>query len=131
MGKLLPTLLQVACIPLLLMLVGVFARRLGRRDGDNSPRRNDWAVGTTVLLMLLGTVVADFRTAADVSYLLMWLVGVLATAFLSLDHDRYKSWERDSQGLPTAVKRLWVGVVFQNVLCLIVFGTYQAWKVLI
>ncbi len=32
-----------------------FARaNLRRRDGDNSPLRNDWAVGTTLLLMLLG-----------------------------------------------------------------------------
>jgi hypothetical protein len=46
---------QVAAVPLVLMLVGVFAKRLGRRDGDESPRRNDWAVGTTVLLMLLGS----------------------------------------------------------------------------
>jgi hypothetical protein len=47
---------HVAGMPFVLMLVGVFAKRLGRRDGDDSPRRNDWAVGTTVLLMLLGTM---------------------------------------------------------------------------
>jgi hypothetical protein len=65
MGRdlILTALLQVALIPLGLMIVGVFARRLGRRDGDNSPRRNDWAVGTTMLLMLLGTVVADIPSA--------------------------------------------------------------------
>jgi hypothetical protein len=121
---------QVVFVPLLLMMLGVFARRLGRRDGDDSPHRNDWAVGTTVLLMLLGTVVGDIRSGeTKVPLLLMWLVGVLFTAFLSIDHDRYRSWERDEQGLPMRVKRLWVGVVFQNILCVGIFGAYQAWKV--
>jgi hypothetical protein len=92
---------QVAVVPLMLMMVGVFAKRLGRRDGDNSPRSNDWAVGTTILLMLLGTVLGDLRTAQGrTSELLAWLIGVLFTAFLSLDHDRFRSWKRNDKGLP-------------------------------
>src|SRR5437660_11835680 len=110
---------QVAVVPLILMMVGVFAKRLGRRDGDNRPRRNDWAVGTTVLLMVLGTILGDIRTAqARVAELLGWLVGVLCTTFLSLDHDRFRSWERNSQGLPARNKRLFVGVILPDVLCL-------------
>ncbi len=98
---------QVAVVPLVLTMVGVFAKRLGRRDGDDSPRSNDWAVGTTVLLMLLGTVLGDIRTAqAHVSELLAWLLGLLFTAFLSLDHDRFRSWKRDQQGLPLKEKRI-------------------------
>ena len=121
---------HVAVVPVILMLVGVLAKRLGRRDGDDSPGRNDFAVGTTVLLMVLGTVLGDLRTAqAQVAELLGWLIGILFTIFLSLDHDRFRSWERDSDGLPTKKKRLIVGVVFPDILCLAVFGFYQAQKV--
>jgi hypothetical protein len=121
---------QVAVVPIVLMMVGVFAKRLGRRDGDDSPGRNDWAVGTTVLLMVLGTVLGDIRTAqSQMPELLAWLIGLLFTAFLSLDHDRFRSWERDDQGLPLNSKRLFVGVILPDVLCLAVFGLYQARKV--
>ncbi len=110
---------QVAVVPLMLMMVGVFAKRLGRRDGDNSPRSNDWAVGTTILLMLLGTVLGDLRTAQGrTSELLAWLIGVLFTAFLSLDHDRFRSWKRNDKGLPQKEKRLFVGVVLPDLLVL-------------
>lgn len=119
---------QVAIVPLILTTIGVFARRLGRRDGDDSPRSNDWAVGTTVLLMLFGTVLGDIRTAqAQVSQLLAWLLGLLFTAFLS--HDRFRSWKRDQQGLPLKEKRLFVGVILPDVLCVGIFCLYQAWKV--
>lgn len=122
---------QVTLVPLLLLLVGVFARRLGRRDGDKSPRGNDWAVGTTLLLMVLGTILGDIRAPnASVTVSLMWLIGVLCTAFLSLDHDRYRSWKRDAAtGVPTEEKRIWVGIIFPDILCLCVFGFYQAQKV--
>jgi hypothetical protein len=71
---------QVAIVPLILTTIGVFARRFGRRDGDDSPRSNDWAVGTTVLLMLFGTVLGDIRTAqAQVSQLLAWLWIMIAS----------------------------------------------------
>jgi hypothetical protein len=114
----------------MLMMVGVFAKRLGRRDGDNSPRSNDWAVRTTILLMLLGTVLGDLRTAQGrTSELLGWLIGLLFTAFLSLDHDRFRSWKRNDRGIPLKEKRLFVGVVLPDLLCVGVFCLYQAWKV--
>ncbi|HEY3138589.1 MAG TPA: hypothetical protein VGL29_21370, partial [Blastocatellia bacterium] len=79
---------QIGGIPLLLMLVGVFAKRLGRRDGDDSPRINDWAVGTTILLMVLGAALVDLRNvggASDLGGRLGWLVGILLTVFVSID----------------------------------------------
>lgn len=121
---------QVGGVPILLLLVGVMARRLGRRDGDSSPRINDWAVGTTLLLMVLGTIIGDLRTTpTKTSALLGWLIGILFTTFLSLDHDRYRSWIRDTNGLPTTDKRLFLGVIVPDMLCLIIFGAYQASKV--
>jgi hypothetical protein len=104
---------HVAVVPLGLLLVGVFAKRLGRRDGDDSPRRNDWAVGTTVLLMLLGTVLGDIRTSqgGQISESVTWLIGVLFTAFLSIDHDRFRSWKRDHPGNPLRDKRMFIGVI--------------------
>jgi hypothetical protein len=120
---------QVGGIPVMLLIVGVVARRLGRRDGDPSPRANDWAVGTTLLLMVLGTIVGDLRTQTKILELLGWLIGVLFTIFLSIDHDRYRSWVRDANGIPTTDKRLFWGVIAPDVLCLVVFAAYQAWKV--
>ena len=122
---------QILMVPLILMLVGVLAKRLGRRDGDDSPRQNDWAVGTTILLMLLGIMVGDLRGAhTQVEGLLGWLVGLLITTFFSLDHDRFRSWERDAaDNKPTNTKRLWVGVILPDVLCLAMFAIYQGHKV--
>lgn len=122
---------QVIGLPLALMIIGVMARRLGRRDGDDSPRRNDWAVGTTVLLMALGAVVADLRSFPDqTSILLGWLAGILCATFVFLEHDRSRSWVRDPiNGLPTKDKRVWVGIIIPDVLCLAVFVFYQARKV--
>jgi hypothetical protein len=113
----------------MLLMVGVMARRLGRRDGDPIPRRNDWAVGTTLLLMVLGTIVADLRTPTRTAELLGWLSAVLITIFLSIDHDRYRSWVRNADGTPTTQKLLIWGVIVPDVLCLMVFAAYQAWKV--
>jgi hypothetical protein len=123
---------QVTIVPLLLMVIGMEARRLGRRDGDDSPRRNDWAVGTTLLLMLLGTVLGDLRTAqGSTGDLLMWLIGVLCMAFVSVEHDRFKSWVRDAAGIPTREKRLWMGVAGPTFLSFVVFVAYQYWKTMI
>ena len=54
---------HIVGIPILFVIIGVLANRLGRKDNDNSPPQNLWAVGTTLLLMSLGTVFADMRTA--------------------------------------------------------------------
>jgi hypothetical protein len=122
---------QIALVPLILMIIGVFARRLGRQDGDPTPRKNDWAVGTTLLLMALGTILGDISNEHDaaLSSLPYWLIGVLLAAFISLNHDRYNSWARDAQGLPTREKLLYSGIIFLDVLCFIVFAAYQAHKV--
>jgi hypothetical protein len=121
---------QVVAVPLTLLIIGVLARRLGRRDGDPSPRRNDWAIGTTLLLMALGTILGDlWDQQSRVTFPLYWLIGVLMAAFVSLDHDRSMSWVRDAAGLPTDRKRIFVGIVLPDVLCLGIFGAYQAHKV--
>jgi hypothetical protein len=96
---------QIAVVPLFLMLIEIFAKRLGRRAGDTSPARNDFAVGTTILLMLFGIAVGDVgRAASDPAELvafLGFLVVVACVLFVSMEHDRFRSWERDAQGLPT------------------------------
>jgi len=46
-------------IPIIFVLIGVFANRLGRRDGDKSPKRNDFSVGTTTILTALGAIASD------------------------------------------------------------------------
>jgi MFS family permease len=124
---------RAAAVPLALLLIGVLARRLGRRDGDPSPRANDWAIATTLLLMALGTILGDLfdatQPAAQV-VLLYWLIGVLAAAFTSLNHDRYASWIRDpATGLPTQDKHPIYGIVLPDVLCFGIFAAYQAHKV--
>ena len=123
---------QVAAVPLVLMLIGVLARRLGRRDGDDTHRANDWAVGTTLLLMALGTILGDLFNTAQPSaqiVLIYWLLGVLAAAFVSLNQDRYVSWARDTNGLPMKHKRLFMRIIFPDALCFSIFGAYQAHKV--
>jgi hypothetical protein len=122
---------QVGGVPLVIMFVGVFARRLGRRDGDNSPRGNDFAVGTTILLTLLGIVVRDLGAARpeDLPGLVASLALVVFAIVASLDHDRYRSWVRDRDGLPTPTKRMFWGVVFPDAVALVLFGIYQYQKI--
>ncbi|HLH48995.1 MAG TPA: hypothetical protein VKV96_06620 [Roseiarcus sp.] len=124
---------QVGVIPLALMIVGVFANQLGRRDGDDSPRRNDWAVNTTLLLMVLGTILGDLgekqQQVGELLNLLGWLIGVLVAAFASLSYDRYGSWERDQAGLPLKSKRWWGGIIGPDIAALIIFAAFQAHKV--
>jgi len=122
---------QIGAIPLVLMLVGVLAKRLGRRDGDNAAPRNDCAVSTSVLLIVLGLAVVDVRNAQDASAIandLGWLVGILFSVFLSIDHDRFRSWERNDQGLPTDRKRMLIGVILPDLLALALFASYQSQK---
>lgn len=124
---------QIAGIPLFLLFIGVLARRLGRRDGDDSPRLNDWAVGTSVLLMAFSAAINDFRNISQTNQNalvnhLEFLVAMIFCVYLSIDHDRYRSWVRDNNGMPTKKKRLWNGIVFHNLGCIFVFGVYQAYK---
>ncbi|MEO0552695.1 MAG: hypothetical protein AAF149_05835 [Bacteroidota bacterium] len=120
-------------IPLLLLFAGIYAKRLGRRDNDNSPRINDWAVSTTVLLMLLGRITADFKpniTIEEAFPLFVWMFIVLILSYISMDHDRWKSWVRDDNKKPTNEKHLWYGVLLPNFVATLVFVTYQAQKLL-
>ena len=124
--------LNVGGVPLALLLAGMLARRLGRRDGDATPSWNDWALSTAILLMLLGIVLADLRlTGAKAIELSYWLVGVLTMIFISLNNDRYSSWNRNrdvADGVPTVKHWFW-GVMLPDSVGLTVFALYQARKV--
>lgn len=54
------TIFQVA-IPIILLIIGILAKSLSRRDGDESSKWNDWAVGTTTLLMMFSVLLNDIR----------------------------------------------------------------------
>ena len=114
-------------VPILLVLVGVLANRLGRRDGDTSQMRNLWAVGTTVFLMSLGSVAADIRNApsTDLSKYLGWISIFIVLLFVSLDQDRYRSWQRDSHGNPTDIKHMFWGILLPDIISIISFAIYR------
>lgn len=123
---------QVLVVPLVLMAIGVFAAWLGRRDGDDSPKHNDWAVNSTLFLMVIGTILGDLGDSKlqqdEVIDLFAWLVGVFFSIFASLTYDRFASWVPDKQGKPTNAKRLWRGVILPDIVALIVFAAFQAHK---
>lgn len=122
---------QLLGYPLMLTLVGMYTRRLGRREGDPAPRRNDWAIGTTLLFMTFGVVVSDIRTApvgADVSPGVGWLLIVLLGLLISVDIDRARSWVRDSANMMTDTKRLGMGIIGPNILALGIYCSYQIVK---
>jgi hypothetical protein len=124
--------LSVGGVPFALLLAGMFARRLGRRDGDKTPRWNDWALSTAMLMMLLGNALADLRvTGAKALELAYWLAGVLTMIFISINNDRYSSWDRSrgvEGGTPTQKHWLW-GVVLPDGMAFVVFALYMARKV--
>ena len=102
--------------------ISALARRLGRRDGDQSPGRNDWAVSTAVLLMIVGAVLKAFGSGQNVS--VYWFVGGLVLLLLSIDHDRRYSWVRDNNGRPTENKAILLGIVIPVLLALLIFLLY-------
>jgi len=124
--------LNVGGVPLALLLAGMLARKLGRRDGDATPGWNDWALSTAILLMLLGIVLADLRlTTAKAPELSYWLAGVLTMILISINNDRYSSWNRSRgivNGAPTEKHWFW-GVILPDTVGLAVFALYQARKV--
>jgi hypothetical protein len=125
------TWVQLLGYPLMLTLVGMYTRRLGRREGDPTPRRNDWAIGTTLLFMTFGVVVSDIRmapVAADVSPSVGWLLIVLLGLVISLDIDRTHSWGRDAGNRMTDTKRLGIGIIGPNIVALGIYCGYQASK---
>src|SRR5689334_18182212 len=111
------------------------ARRLGRRDGDDTPRRNDWALSTTILLMSLGKISGDLleviskgvdpQKTAHIAY---WLLGLVIVTFVSVDRDRYASWVVEGDR-PTRLKRIWGGIVLPDAVALAIFSLYQYLKV--
>jgi hypothetical protein len=125
--------LQIIVLPIVFVAVGIIAKKLGRRDGDDSPHRNDWAVGTAVILMTFGKIAADLvdipkgETTAP-SQIFWWLFGLFLALFFFINHDRFASWEKDANGLVTKRKRLILGVIIPDSLSLVIFASYQAWK---
>jgi hypothetical protein len=131
--------LQIVLLPLIFAAVGVIAKRLGRRDGDDSPFRNDWAIGTGVILMTFGKVAADLMeykaNAAPnnlppiASEIFWWLFGMLLALFFFINHDRFGSWNKDATGTVMRSKRMLVGVVMPDIISVLIFASYQARKV--
>jgi len=113
--------------PLIFVTVGIYANRLGRKDGDDTPKINYFAVGTSVFIMSLATILADIHVNEEggVEGSFGWIVIYLLCIFVSIDLDRYSSWGRCDQGLPTNKKHLWRGVVFPNALGVFAFCLYR------
>lgn len=102
--------------------ISAYARRLGRRDGDDSPGRNDLAVSTVVLLMSVGGVLKDLGNGRHINY--YWLVGGFVALLISIDHDRKYSWILDGEGKPSEKKAIFLGIVVPDVLALLAFFLY-------
>jgi MFS family permease len=123
---------HVIGIPIIFVFIGVFANRLGRRSNDESPMKNDWAIATTVLLMALGAIAADLRqttTGAVALNSVGWAFLILFFVFVSIDHDRYRSWESDNNGEQSNSKRTLTGIILPDLLSLTIFVVYQLSKV--
>ncbi|ELM0341309.1 hypothetical protein Q3051_004373, partial [Vibrio vulnificus] len=105
-------------IPLAFVAVGVFANRLGRQDGDSTPKKNYYAVGTTVFVMSLATILAEVKitSSGSIEGSFGWISIYLLCVLVSIDIDRYSSWKRCPQGLPTNEKHVWRGIVLPNTL---------------
>jgi hypothetical protein len=127
---------QSAVLPVLFLIVGVLARRLGRRDGDDTPRPNDWAAATSVLLMNLGKVSGDLIEAVrkkssvdDTLNIMWWILGLGCMTFFSISRDRYDSWVvADEFDKRRRFKRFWGGIVIPNAIAVLIFGVYQYGK---
>ena len=120
---------HIVGVPLVFVLIGVFANRLGRHDGDTSPTENDWAVGTTTLLTALGVIAADLSAVNTAKLLAVggWFIGVLFALFISIDNDRFRSWKRDATGTPLSPgqKHILRGVILPNIFSCVIFIAYQ------
>jgi hypothetical protein len=131
--------LQILLLPLSFAAVGVLAKKLGRRDGDDSPHINDWAIGTSVVLMTFGKIMADLidsrgnpvpPTLVGISSEIHWeLLGIILVIFIFLNHDRFTSWVKNAEGKPDKWKRRFVGVIFPDLVSILIFACYQARKV--
>ena len=129
--------LQVICLPLLFAAIGVLAKRLGRRDGDDSPLRNDWAVGTSVSLMTFGKIASDLLdllasavvpTTGYTSEIGWWLFGMVCAIFFLIHQDRFNSWCKGPNGTLDKRKHLFRGVLLPDLVSIVIFACYQARK---
>ena len=123
---------HVLGVPLFLMFVGVLANRLGRADGDDTPKINDLAVGTLVLLTALGVVAGSLtqtQSSQDVLTATGWLVLILFVLFASIDNDRYRSWHKDANGKVTKRKHWFWGIILPDLLSFVILIMYQLSKV--
>lgn len=113
--------------PLVFIGVGIYANRLGRKDGDDTPGINFFAVGSSVLIMSLATILADIHinVAGNLEGNFGWIIFYMLFIFVSVDVDRYSSWERCEQGNPTNKKHWMRGVVVPNTLGVIAFCLYR------
>lgn len=124
---------QTAGVPLLFLLVGVFAKRLARPDGDASPAVNDYALGPTILVGLVGAILTDTRGVVSPEHVdaqLGWLSVVLSLLFVFIHDERYYSWRRTVDGVPGREKKLLRGVLLPDLCALVVFALYQ-WQKLV
>lgn len=113
-----PKILLDIITPLIFVGVGVYANRLGCKDGDDTPKINYFAVGTSVFIMSLATILADVHLNTDgkIEGNFGWIAIYMLFIFISIDVDRYSSWERCEQGLPTNKKHWFRGVIVPDVL---------------
>ena len=121
---------QVVGIPLVSVMTGAFARKLARRDNDAAPWWERFAVSTSTLLMAFGIILADLRVAPDGEQRfnsIGWLAAMLLFLFGFIDHERSRSWQVRQDG--SAIRRPLVGVLFPDLLALLLFAAYQAQKV--
>ena len=113
-------------LPILFVILGVLANRLGRQDNDVNPKRNLWAVGTPVLLMSLGTLLSEIgKSESNIQAHSIWLTIFLFLLFLSIDIDRYGSWVRDEEGNPTNYKKVFTGIICPDIISVIAFYIYR------
>ncbi len=64
---------------------------------------------------------------AKLNELISWLVGVLFLVFVSVEHERFRSWKTDDSGIP--VRRPVIGVLIPALVSIVVFVAYQSTKV--
>lgn len=113
-------------VPILFLVVGVLANRLGRKDGDSSPPLNLCAAGTSILLMSLAATFTDLgRVSTQDTTILIWILVFMVMLFISIDFDRYGSWERDNEGYPTNRKHFMKGIVAPNIIGISLFIGYR------
>jgi hypothetical protein len=101
---------------------GVLVKFAGRRDNDPSPKRNEFAVSTSVSLMTLSKIFADLfaNTPPSHALLLMAAIGLLPPLFFAV-FDRYVSW--DASNAPPK-KKIWLGIVVPDIMAILVLFSY-------